>query len=266
MNEKLFILTKTYPMPSRDYREHTCVAAINDKGELRRLYPVPFRLLENDLQFKRWQWISAEINRSSDQRPESHRINTDTIKILSEKPLAWPDRMAIIKPHIFSSFNALEEARIKTGMSFGIIQPLDYMLEIEEEKNKAWTIKELANLNKEGLFDPDGVKSRRQLRKLPYKFYYRYKSPDNGEESEFRHMVTDWESGILCLNCIDRYKDGWETKVREKLEGEFKNKRKLFFLMGTVHRFPSQWLIVGLIYPPKNQLLQEPLFIPAIND
>lgn len=23
------------------------------------------------------------------------------------------------------------------------------------------------------------------------------------------------------------------------------------FLMGTIHRFPGQWLIVGLIYPPR---------------
>jgi hypothetical protein len=23
------------------------------------------------------------------------------------------------------------------------------------------------------------------------------------------------------------------------------------FLMGTIHRFPNQWLIVSLIYPPK---------------
>ena len=25
----------------------------------------------------------------------------------------------------------------------------------------------------------------------------------------------------------------------------------LMFLMGTIHRFPDQWLIVSLIYPPK---------------
>jgi hypothetical protein len=30
------------------------------------------------------------------------------------------------------------------------------------------------------------------------------------------------------------------------------------FLMGTIHRFPNQWLIVSLIYPPKQQT-SEPL-------
>lgn len=46
VNEELLILTKTYPSPSSKYRETTCVAAINRQGEMRRLFPVPFRLLE----------------------------------------------------------------------------------------------------------------------------------------------------------------------------------------------------------------------------
>jgi hypothetical protein len=25
----------------------------------------------------------------------------------------------------------------------------------------------------------------------------------------------------------------------------------ILFKMGTIHRFPDQWLIVGIIYPPK---------------
>jgi hypothetical protein len=33
------------------------------------------------------------------------------------------------------------------------------------------------------------------------------------------------------------------------LEEDF-SKKDLLFLMGTVHRFPAQWLIVGLFYPP----------------
>jgi hypothetical protein len=36
------------------------------------------------------------------------------------------------------------------------------------------------------------------------------------------------------------------------------------FLMGTIHRFPDQWLIVSLIYPPKptlQELAQRSLFV-----
>jgi hypothetical protein len=61
MTEELLILTKTYPSPSATYRETTCVAAINNAGKLRRLFPVPYRLLEGDAQFKKWEWMGREF-------------------------------------------------------------------------------------------------------------------------------------------------------------------------------------------------------------
>lgn len=80
-SERLLILTKTYPAPSANHREISCVAAVNDRGKFRRLYPVPFRLLEGDQKFKKWEWIEAKVQRANDdQRPESHRIFVDTIR------------------------------------------------------------------------------------------------------------------------------------------------------------------------------------------
>jgi hypothetical protein len=108
--DELLILTKTYPSPSETYRETTCVAAINRGGEMRRLFPVPYRLLEGDAQFKK--------------------------------------------------------------------------------------------------------------------------------------------VGALYWKCVQAYGAKWEGKFRQRLEVDFKEK-DLLFLMGTIHRFPDQWLIVGLVYPPK---------------
>ena len=265
IQENLLIITKTYPMPSSGSREHTCVAAINDQGELRRLYPVPFRLLSTDKQFKRWQWIEASIEKSSDLRPESHRINTDTIKIINEKTLGWPERLSILKPHVFENLSALDATRIKNRQSLGIIQPKNFRLIIEEEKIKDWTEKEFANLTKEGLFDSVEIKNRSLLKKLPYKFYYEYECTENGIVVIYRHLITDWEVGMLYFNCKDLYGDDWEIKFRNKLETEFSTKKELSLLMGTVHRFPDQWLIVGLIYPSKEKIMQKPLFRPQLN-
>ncbi|MDB6134917.1 MAG: hypothetical protein JWM59_3160 [Verrucomicrobiales bacterium] len=52
MEEECVILAKTYPQPSVKYRETTCVAAITDQRQFRRLFPVPFRFLSGDQQFK----------------------------------------------------------------------------------------------------------------------------------------------------------------------------------------------------------------------
>ena len=53
-----------------------------DDGRLIRLFPVPFRLVEDDQQFRKWQWITARVRRAQDDaRPESHRVSVDTIEV-----------------------------------------------------------------------------------------------------------------------------------------------------------------------------------------
>src|SRR5688572_15072256 len=116
--ERILILAKTYPSPSARYVETSCVAGINEHGQARRLYPVPFRLIEGGKQFKKWQWITARVRKSTDDhRPESHRIFVDTIECdaeaLSTKnqwEARWPwiDRLPT-----FASFAALDAQRIE---------------------------------------------------------------------------------------------------------------------------------------------------------
>ncbi|WP_228124977.1 hypothetical protein [Candidatus Methylospira mobilis] len=47
--ERVLILAKTYPSPSAQYVETSCVAGINEHGVMRRIYPVPFRYIEQGL-------------------------------------------------------------------------------------------------------------------------------------------------------------------------------------------------------------------------
>ncbi|MGH8554674.1 MAG: hypothetical protein ACREUD_03765 [Gammaproteobacteria bacterium] len=37
-------------------------------GKFRRLYPVPFRLLEGNQKFKKWEWIDAKVQRANDDQ------------------------------------------------------------------------------------------------------------------------------------------------------------------------------------------------------
>lgn len=52
---RILILCKTYPSPSAKNVETSCVAGMTTDGRLLRLYPVPFRLLNDQSQFKKWQ-------------------------------------------------------------------------------------------------------------------------------------------------------------------------------------------------------------------
>lgn len=255
LEEQLLILTKTYPLPSREYRETSCVAAVAKNGELRRLYPVPFRLLDGAQQFKKWEWIGARVQKAwKDHRPESYKLLEGTIqrtgKQIDTKD-EWQKRLQWIAPHIFSDPDKLESHRQESNQTLGFIRPKRLLgLDITPLKNSEWTAEELSTLTSDELFDSEEVKNRAPLRKVPYNFHYRYTCDTADGEREFRHMVTDWEVGALYWNCRRGAGSDWESKLRAKLEGEF-SKKDLVFLLGTVHRFPDQWLIVGLYYPPR---------------
>ena len=257
--EELLILAKTYPLPSEKHRETTCVAAVNRQGALRRIFPIPFRFLQGDAKFDKWEWIRVQaLKATGDNRPESYRVDTDTLKLLGQKidtgkDRRWTERRQWIEPHIVSNFTALEERRQTTEETLGILRPTRLLgLDITPvpKKDRDWSEEELRKLTQERLFDDTDVKARQMLKKVPFDFHYRYECASARGTEANRHLITDWESSMLYWNCVHSHGERWEQPFRAKLETEFAQKH-MMFVMGTMHRFPSQWLIVGLIYPPK---------------
>src|SRR5437773_2433264 len=126
--EDLLILTKTYPTPSQQYRETTCVAALTREGELRRLFPIPFRLLAGENRFKRWEWVRMKLSRkTSDARLESRKIEVDSIVRLDnfvDTSQGWTRRLELIERHKISDPDTLEERRKTTGETLGFIEPV----------------------------------------------------------------------------------------------------------------------------------------------
>lgn len=257
---RLLILCKTYPTPSSAYVETSCVAAVDESGNLVRIYPMPFRLVSSEKQFKKWQWISARIEKSrKDHRAESHKVFVDTINC-TELPLSTKNGWIARREHIqkifkHSDFNTLESARAAGGPTLGIVRPTKIVgLDITAASSPKWTkveIDKLVSIQQQGdLFDSTDRKSITTLKKLPFDFHYRYTCPVDGVPKEYRHKIVDWEIGALYWNVRRSHGDNWEKPFREKLEVQLP-KADLMFLMGTIHRFPDQWLIVSLIYPPK---------------
>ncbi len=228
---------------------------MNRDGMLRRVFPVPFRLLEGEQQFQKWEWIRAQVFiPRNDHRPESRRIDIDTILRLNEKvgtERGWEARKRLVEPHVLGDFDTLEHRRQSTGETLGFIRPSRILgLEIRVVREPEWTQDDLQKLLQEGLFDSEEVKSRPPLEKLGHDFHYLYECvlPD-GTSTQYRHKIVDWEAGQLYRRCRHDYGTHWETAFRKKYETEFAAK-DLIFMMGTIHRFPDQWLIIGVLYPP----------------
>lgn len=257
---RILILCKTYPSPSAKYAETSCVAGLDATGALIRLYPVPFRLIGDDAQFKKWQWIDAKVAKATDDhRPESHRLYVDTIRRDAE-PIStkrgWSDRRhAVADLAVYEDFGALELQRQTAKATLGLVRPTRIVgLDITPVQSPTWSSEEHAKLvqlqTQGGLFDDSDAKAVTTLRKLPFDFHYRYECVIDGQLRSYRHKIVDWEAGALFWNVHRQHGEAWERPFRAKMEEDLPSK-DLTFLMGTIHRFPDQWLIVSLLYPPK---------------
>lgn len=257
---RILVLCKTYPSPSAKYAETSCVAGMDENGNLIRLYPVPFRLVTEDQQFAKWQWIEAIIERSpSDRRPESHKIGVDTITAGKILPAGdWQERNAFLEKLItYDSFDDLEKARLQNNITLGLIKPACITaLRIRKADSDDWTPEEIDKLEymqrQPNLFDEQQERaSIKRLEKVPFDFHYTYECLVDGDFKSYTHKIVDWEVSQLYRNVRRRHgADGWEAPFRNKLEVELPS-RDLMLLMGTIHRFPGQWLIISLVYPPK---------------
>jgi hypothetical protein len=232
--------------------EVSCTAGITDDGKWIRLYPIPYRWLDNDKRFRKYQCIEAKIIKSqSDIRPESYKVDINSINILSE-PIStsnnWKDRKASIFPLMAHSLCFLQGERDRTGEpTLGFFKPkrLNKLL-IKPAETPKWTDDELVRLKQTSMFGNSPIKD---LGKLPYEFSYNFECD---EPNCVGHTLScnDWEVGAAYWKWFNRYGIQWETKFRETFETKMINNDTHLFV-GTIHGHPNRWVIIGLFYPPK---------------
>jgi hypothetical protein len=246
------IVVRTYPTPAKKGAEVSCTAAITDEGEWIRLFPVPWRLLPSDQQFRKYQWVEVSVTKASDSRPESYKLKQDGIKILSNLPPGkdWTARKAIVYPTRAHCLCCLIGKRDKSGFpTLGVFRPgkIERLVVTPDAPN--WTQSQLDILHQGHLFlEPP----KRDLEKIPFKFQYKFKC-EHDECTGHTIMCTDWEMAESWRQWSRKYGNTWETHFRNRYEEEMINKYDTHFFVGTMHQHPGTWIIVGLFYPPKHQ-------------
>ena len=250
--KKALIVVRTYPTPAKSGVEVSCTAAITDKGEWLRLFPVPWRFLPQDQRFRKYQWVEVTITKASDPRPESYKLKPDGIKVLSE-PLStdqeWQARKDVILPLMAHCLCCLQKQRDAQGHpTLGIFRPKVITKLVITAESANWTDAQLAVLRQGHLF----LKSpKTELEKIPFSFRYEFQC-DHDECKGHKIICTDWEMGQSWRQWKAKYGNGWENKFRERYETEMIQKYDTHFYMGTIHQHPHVWIIVGLFYPPKS--------------
>ena len=269
--EKVLITVKTYPTLSSTYGELACTAGFREDGTWIRIYPIPFRRLKEDYQFKKYQWIELPLTRNSkDLRPESFKpTDLSAIKILDSMGTSnkWQERRQFILENV-KCFDSIDEiislAQTRNELSLALFKPTEMVDFYWQEEERDWDKKKLnqviANLKQGYLFEQEEFKDYFKIAdKLPYRFKYKFLDV-NGKLCDL--SVVDWEIGALFWNCLKLYEDEKKAleKVKEKYWDNFANKQDLYFYLGTMQQYHSwsnnPFTIIGTFTPPAdNQLV-----------
>ena len=272
--ERILITVKTYPTLSSKYGETVCTAGIRPDGSWVRIYPVPFRRLEQEQQYSKFDWVECGLVRNtSDPRPESFRpADMDELRRVDHIDTAdrWRERRTFLlkTAKVFTKLDDLITGAKANDVSLAVFKPARVLDLIWEEDEREWDPGRLQIIREQykqlDFFDDNRWRETIQIiPKLPYNFSYSFEDA-NGRTSTLQ--VLDWEAGALYWNCL-RSCDGDErralAKVRKKYFDEFVT-TDLHFFLGTTQQFhfiaPNPWVIVGVFPIPHER--QFDLFEP----
>lgn len=249
MRKRVLITIRTYPTPSRRTVEASCTAGITEEGEWIRLYPLNYRLLRNNQKFHKFQWIEVDLVRATnDNRPESHKLDTETLTVESAVIAQWPERERWLAPLRSASFCALKAERdLNHFPTLGLFRPKTIVrLKIERE-SPGWSESDLAKLRQLHMFAKDPPQ---ELEKIPFKFVYTFTCDDPSCPTH-NFSCFDWEMAESYRVWRTRYEDdGWQVKFRETYEREMIEKYDTQFFVGNFAQHQANWGIVGILRSP----------------
>lgn len=259
---KVLIVVKTYPALSSKYDELVCTAGFKEDGSWIRIYPIHFRELKYEKQYRKYQWIEIDLEKNpSDPRPESFRPRSyDTIKPLDKIDYKhWENRKEIVLKNVYNNLDEIIDKAHKDLMSLAVFKPEKILDFVVEKTERVWDSEKLkriiAKRNQISLF-PEKENYKELPKKLPYKFSYLFEDI-NGRQSTL--MIEDWEIGQLYWNCLEKYNGDEQKaiqKIHEKYFENFVKTKDLYLFLGTTREYhirkaKNPYVIIGVFYPPK---------------
>lgn len=257
--ERVLITVKTYPTLSKTYGETVCTAGLTQNGDWIRIYPVPFRRIEDlEQRYHKYEWIECDLHRiiAKDKRPESRRpADIHSFRRVAHMGTEhqWRERRSRIleKGHVFTNVQTLIDDAKADKRSLATFKPKEILDFVVEPDERDWDEKKLDEIRKQlsqhDLFeDNEWRKTFRVVDKLPYKFSYQF-TDDTGQGRTL--MILDWELGALFWKYGRDDEDLAIRKVRQKYFDDF-TKTDLHFYLGTTQQWhnvaPNPWVIIGV--------------------
>lgn len=268
--ERILVTVKTYPTLSKKYGETVCTAGVREDGSWVRIYPVPFRRLNESEQYRKFDWIECQILRNpSDPRPETFRpVDENELNPVDHIDTSdnWRERRQILleNTRVYEHLDELIAGAKENEISLALFKPTKIINFIWEKGSRDWNeerLKQMRQLhNQLDLFDDNSWrKTFEVIPKLPYNFSYCFEDA-SGRRSELQ--VLDWETGALFWNCL-RAANGDEATALEKVKQKYLDtfsKTNLHFFLGTTLQFhffaKNPWVIIGVFPIPHEHQLE----------
>lgn len=254
---KVLITVKTYPIPSKKYDELVCTAGVKENGEFVRLYPINFRDLPYDKQYKKYQWVELLVERHAgrDVRKESYRPDCDSIRLIGRpipsNPGNWAERAKYALARKSRSMEDLFEQQQRDRTSLGVFKPRAVTDLVISKDAPEWPAAFMEQLKQQRLFEYR-KKTLVPPRKVPFKFQYCFRCEDSRCRGNHRMMIIDWEVGALFWKMVDRgcsHKEAAEKVRRKFLDDLCGPDKDTHFFVGTILAHPTSWVVIGVFYP-----------------
>lgn len=259
---RVLITVKASPQPSAKYGDTVCVAGIRVDGgraEWIRLYPLPFRWMGVEHQFKKYDLIDVEVRRETkDTRPESYRPDIDTITVIDHLD-NWKDRQPLMVRVPRSSTCDLSAAASDRhdAPSLGMVT-VKSLERVRVEPFPGWSdaqkarIAAAANLAPLELFG-DAAKTPPELKAPRFTVRYEYHCTADDCPGHTGQML-DWEltalQGRLHRQPDDAVRAAIEQRFHEQM---FAPGKQTSFFMGNFEdaRKRGSFSVLGAYYPPE---------------
>jgi len=250
--KRVLVTVKAYPNPSKMYGETVCVAGIDiDTKKWVRLYPIPFRDLDESHKFRKYATIEVNARKpKDDKRPESYSVDADSIKPIAyfDTKDKWERRKKVVLPTIDKSLCDIIRENEVSKKSLGVFKPknIDFISTQAKPKNQQSRDACYAQLS---FFN----KTKNTIEAIPFEFRYQFFCANEPNCPGHNLLIIDWEIGQAYRDWRHRYKT--EKLLLEKIKQRWLDlicaaKNDVYFYVGNMHRFPKTFMILGVFTLP----------------
>ena len=203
--------------------------------------------------FKKYDLIEARIEKTSrDHRPESYKIDADTIKVVDhlDSSKGWAKRKEYVLPTVSNSMCEIERRSETEGVSLGVFKPALPITFSWESAPKQWKAGSEERYGQLSLFNPQ----KKVLEKIPHLFRYQYRCLNEPACSGHNQCIIDWEIGEAYRSWRKDYGSGplLFEKIQQRWHDEmFRADKDTYLFVGNQHRFKT-FMVLGVFWPPKS--------------